>query len=220
MVFAATAPIAFDGRLSQHRLDLVAHLKIRRIGRQQNALPARLALKAHHISSPPSLINMVLISGLRSASCSKTIAMFSTQPKVGDCPQGNLHIQPVSFRMHSNPELLRLIHDNLWTVISYAFGRPKIEKVMAANIEGSWPPLEKNVRETAEVRADRALLEMATQLRAADHVYKIDEYQKDAVAPVVHWASDTGRRNGRAPMVPRLHKQSAARCELSVGPSR
>lgn len=77
----------------------------------------------------------------------------------------------------NHPELTRLVHDNLWIVISFAFSRPQIEKVMAARIKGSWPPLEKTVHEMAELKADRALLEMATQLRVLDDTFKIGEWQ-------------------------------------------
>lgn len=86
--------------------------------------------------------------------------------------------------MHGNhPELRRLIHDNLWVVISFAFAQPRIQKIMSARIKGSWPPLEKTVSEVAELRADRALIEMATQLRVLDDTHKIAEWQKNRPNP-------------------------------------
>jgi hypothetical protein len=83
----------------------------------------------------------------------------------------------------NHPELTKLVHDNLWIVISFVFARPRIDKVMAARIKGTWLPLDKNVREMAEVRADRALLEMATQLRALDDRFKLAEWQKTREHP-------------------------------------
>jgi hypothetical protein len=57
------------------------------------------------------------------------------------------------------PEITRLIHDNLWIVISFAFGRPTIARILNANFVGEWKYLNKTIYERAEIRADRALLE-------------------------------------------------------------
>lgn len=47
---------------------------------------------------------------------------------------------------------------------------------MDERFEGEWKFLYKTIYERAEVRADRALLEMATQLRVLDDAEKLSEY--------------------------------------------
>jgi hypothetical protein len=74
------------------------------------------------------------------------------------------------------PEITRLIHDNLWVVISFAFGQPAIAKFVDAQFKGEWKYLNKTVYERAEIRADRALLEMATQLRVLDDAEQLSSY--------------------------------------------
>ena len=74
------------------------------------------------------------------------------------------------------PELTRLIHENLWTVISFAFGQPAIASFVEKQFEGEWKYLNKTIYERAEIRADRALLEMATQLRILDDVEQLNSY--------------------------------------------
>jgi hypothetical protein len=70
--------------------------------------------------------------------------------------------------MHKTPEITRLIHDNFWIVISFAFARPVVGKVIEQRFKGEWKYLHRTVYELSEIRADRALLEMATQLRVLD----------------------------------------------------
>jgi hypothetical protein len=38
--------------------------------------------------------------------------------------------------MHKTPEITRLIHENLWIVISFAFGQPAIAKFVDARFKG------------------------------------------------------------------------------------
>jgi hypothetical protein len=77
--------------------------------------------------------------------------------------------------MHRNPEITRLIHDKLWVVICFAFGQPAVGKVIQQKFQGEWPVLHKAVHELADVRADRALLEMATHLRVLDDAEDLQE---------------------------------------------
>lgn len=70
--------------------------------------------------------------------------------------------------MQKTPEITRLIHNNFWIVLSFAFAQPVVGKVIEQRFKGEWKYLNKCVYEFAEVRADRALLEMATQLRVLD----------------------------------------------------
>src|SRR5262245_56015832 len=70
--------------------------------------------------------------------------------------------------MSNASEITRLIHDNFWIVISFAFGQPAIGKIINQKFAGEWKYLHKSIYEYAEIRADRALVEMATQLRMLD----------------------------------------------------
>jgi hypothetical protein len=78
--------------------------------------------------------------------------------------------------MHKTPEITRLIHENFWVVLSFAFGRPALSKVIEERFHGDWKYLNKTVYERAEIRADRALLEMATQLRVLDDAENLSAY--------------------------------------------
>ncbi len=84
--------------------------------------------------------------------------------------------------MHKTPEITRLIHDNLWVVISFAFGQPAIARFVDARSKGEWKYLNKTI-ERAESRADRALLEMATQLRVLDDTGNLNSYFKQTEGP-------------------------------------
>jgi hypothetical protein len=71
--------------------------------------------------------------------------------------------------MHKAPtEITRLIHENFWIVMSFVFAKPQMAALLGTKFHGEWEYLHKSIYELAEVRADRALLEMATQLRVLD----------------------------------------------------
>ena len=78
--------------------------------------------------------------------------------------------------MHKTPEITRLIHENLWTILSFAFGQPVIAKLIDVRFKGEWKYLNKTIFERAEVRADRALLEMSTQIRVLDDQEGISDH--------------------------------------------
>ncbi|MGD0562693.1 MAG: hypothetical protein ABSA66_06330 [Roseiarcus sp.] len=80
--------------------------------------------------------------------------------------------------MHETPEITRLIHENLWIVMSFAFGQPAIAAYVDKRFVGEWKYLNKTIYERAEIRADRALLEMATQLRVLDDAEQLNYYLK------------------------------------------
>ncbi len=81
--------------------------------------------------------------------------------------------------MHKKtPEITRLIHENFWIVLSFAFGQPAVGKFTDQWFKGEWKYLRKSVYESAELRADRALLEMTTQLRVLDDAEGLNEYFK------------------------------------------
>jgi hypothetical protein len=82
--------------------------------------------------------------------------------------------------MHKAQELTRLIHDNFWLVMSFAYPQPVLRQTIAERFAGEWKYLRKSLHELAEVRADRALLEMATQLRVLDDDQDLSGYLKEA----------------------------------------
>jgi hypothetical protein len=78
--------------------------------------------------------------------------------------------------MHKTPGITRLIHENFWIVLSFAFAQPVVGRLMEQRFKGEWKYLRKSVYENAEQRADRALLEMTTQLRVLDDAEGLNEY--------------------------------------------
>ncbi len=63
--------------------------------------------------------------------------------------------------------------------MSFAFSRPIITDIFDKKFHGEWKYLRKTVYEVGEMRADRALLEMAVQLRALDDEDGINDYLKE-----------------------------------------
>lgn len=62
--------------------------------------------------------------------------------------------------------------------MAHAFSQPHLERLMDERFLGEWKYLRKSLFERAEGRADRALLEMATQLRVLDDEQQISDYLK------------------------------------------
>jgi hypothetical protein len=86
--------------------------------------------------------------------------------------------------MNTAYEITKLLHDNFWIVLSFAFGQPTIAKIMSQKFAGEWNYLHKSVYENAEIRADRALMEMATQLRVLDEAEELNEaFKREQHAP-------------------------------------
>ena len=85
-----------------------------------------------------------------------------------ECNRAASDGRPRSYLMSKTSEITKLIHDNFWTVVSFAFAQPAIGKIINQKFAGEWKYLHKSVYEDAEIRADLALLEMAMQLRALD----------------------------------------------------
>jgi hypothetical protein len=73
------------------------------------------------------------------------------------------------------PQIVRHIYDNLWTVLSYAFAQPVVNAVIDKRLIGQWKYLRQTVNENAELRAGRALLEMATLLRVLDDADRLSD---------------------------------------------
>jgi hypothetical protein len=82
-------------------------------------------------------------------------------------------------RVHNPYELVRNAQENFATVLMFAFGQPAIGAVINEQFKGEWKFLNKLVYEVSERRADRALLEMAVQLRALDDLNDLNSsYQQ------------------------------------------
>jgi hypothetical protein len=80
--------------------------------------------------------------------------------------------------MHKTPEITRLIHENFWTILSFVLARPSADQLLNERFHGEWKYLQKTIYGLAEVRADRALLELATQLRVLDDAEGLSDYFK------------------------------------------
>lgn len=81
--------------------------------------------------------------------------------------------------MHNPYELVRNAQENFATVLMFAFGQPAVGAVINEKFQGEWKFLNKLIYEVSERRADRALLEMAVQLRALDDLNDLNEtYQR------------------------------------------
>ncbi len=81
--------------------------------------------------------------------------------------------------MHNPYELVRNAQENFGTVLMFAFGRPAVGLVINEQFQGEWKFLNKLVYDVSEKRADRALLEMAVQLRALDDLNDLNSsYQQ------------------------------------------
>lgn len=87
--------------------------------------------------------------------------------------------------MHKVMEITKLIQANLWTVCAFAYARPAISELLEQKFSGTWDFLDTMVGEIAEVRADRALLELATQLRVLDDMQNLnDHFMKTSKPPL------------------------------------
>lgn len=87
--------------------------------------------------------------------------------------------------MHNPYELTRNAQENFGTVLMFAFGQPAVLRVINDKFKGEWKFLNKLVSEVSERRADRALLEMAVQLRALDDLNDLNaSYQQQKMPPL------------------------------------
>lgn len=75
-------------------------------------------------------------------------------------------------------QLTRLIHENLSIVMSFAFSRSPLIKLIENNFVGEWKYLGKAIFEIGEEKANRAITELAVLLRILDDEQKITDYHK------------------------------------------
>lgn len=76
--------------------------------------------------------------------------------------------------MHELRELCDSILDNFSTVLFYAAGHPPAVRLFDAHLQGEWEALRKVIWIDAEVRADRALHQMASQMRLLDDAIDVN----------------------------------------------
>ena len=87
--------------------------------------------------------------------------------------------------MHNPYELVRNAQENFGTVLMFAFGQPAIGAVINDQFKGGLKFLNKLIYDVSEKRADRALLEMAVQLRALDDLNDLNStYQQQKMPPL------------------------------------
>jgi hypothetical protein len=71
-----------------------------------------------------------------------------------------------------------LLHENLSVVVTFAFSRPVLVKCFTDRFQGEWKYLWKACYDIPEQRVNRALLELALQLRLIDDREHLTEYFK------------------------------------------
>lgn len=77
-------------------------------------------------------------------------------------------------------QLTRLIHQNFSVIMAYAFSTPVLSKWVSKRFKGEWKHFNKTLFEMPVVRANLALLELATQLRLLDDHEHLSDYYKEA----------------------------------------
>jgi len=84
-----------------------------------------------------------------------------------------------------NLPLTKLIHENFWVIMSYAFATPALTKWVNDNFLGEWKYLGKALFEMPVERVNLALLELATQFRLLDDHHKFGNYFKNTDKPAL-----------------------------------
>jgi hypothetical protein len=79
--------------------------------------------------------------------------------------------------------LVQVIHENLSTVMTFAFSRTALEEWTESNFLGEWKPLRRALFDIPESRAIRAMIELATFLRFLDDEEHLGNYLKGAQQP-------------------------------------
>jgi hypothetical protein len=94
--------------------------------------------------------------------------------------------------LHKTPEITRLIHENFSILISFAFSRKTLSAIVQDKFKGEWKYLEKGLVQYAEARADRALLEMGTQLRILDDKEGLNDFYRARGDPSLGTVTQAG----------------------------
>jgi len=76
-------------------------------------------------------------------------------------------------------QLTRLVHENLSTVMSFAYSRRPLIELIEKNFVGEWKYLGKAIFDIGEEKANRAITELAVLLRILDDEQRItDDYKQ------------------------------------------
>jgi len=75
--------------------------------------------------------------------------------------------------------LTQLVHENLSIVMTFAFSRGPLERLVEKKFEGEWKYLRKFVFEIAEERAIKGCIELAIYLRALDDEEKMSVWLRE-----------------------------------------
>jgi hypothetical protein len=72
----------------------------------------------------------------------------------------------------------RMLHENLSTVMCFAYSRKSLNEMVERKFIGEWRYLQKALFEISEQRAEKACLELALVLRTLDDELKVSEYER------------------------------------------
>lgn len=75
--------------------------------------------------------------------------------------------------------LVQLVHENLSVVMTFAFSREPLERLVDEKFEGEWKYLKKFVLDMSEERAIKACIELAIYLRALDDEIQISKWLRE-----------------------------------------
>jgi hypothetical protein len=82
-----------------------------------------------------------------------------------------------------NLPLSKLIHQNFYVIMSYAFSTPVLAKWVDRHFSGEWKYLNKSLFDMPMERVNLALLEFATQFRLLDNHHNISDYFRQTNRP-------------------------------------
>lgn len=80
--------------------------------------------------------------------------------------------------LHRSVAATRLIHENLSIVMSFAYSQRPLQQMVEREFAGEWKYLHKALFEISEIRATRALVELATMIRVVDDAEQISERRR------------------------------------------
>jgi hypothetical protein len=117
-------------------------------------------------------------------------------------------IQRDELRMNSPPShnlpYTKLLHENFSVIMTYAFSEPVLARLLNSRFHGEWKYLCKVCFEISGQRANRALLELALQLRLIDAKENLSTYFTLII-----------EATGRAPSHGKIIKKDGTEVDLS-----
>jgi len=73
---------------------------------------------------------------------------------------------------------VQIVHENLATVMTYAYSFGPLSELIDTHFPGEWKPLREALFDTPRSRADRAIIELAIFLRLLDDSENLADYLK------------------------------------------